>query len=454
MPLCVPSACLLLAGHLLCATSVAHAHTNTRPDEVAQGASIGRFAGDASLSDVAGLSAKDIWAVGQQNVWDTWRNHGVITHWNGVSWTDVAIRGDATGAGHLRSVAAVSPDEVWAVGDGHDGLPYVAKGSVDGFDRVNVPQFRVGDWLGAVAASPGRIVTVGSRNGKAFLAVGGGAGKGWTTRSGPDGIMYGVALAGKSGGWAVGDSGTQPLIMKLSGGRWKPMDLPEIEGGFLRDVYVQSRNRAIAVGGVYTGDDGTIAPLVLRWNGGKWSRERLRSGGKAAAGREVPAGRAELYGVTGDGHGRFWVSGYDPARPAEGLLLRRDGSRWTVIRGQAPPQEEGAAAADTAEERTVRLQAVAHVTDLTVAVGHVLDAKGRYSDLVERFGPPPGRADRPEQTDLAAGQRTAPSSHPESPGGPSPMRTTRVTKPPMKAATAAKTIHPSIAQPSIAASKR
>lgn len=403
MPLCVPSACLLLAGHLLCATSVAHAHT--RPDEVAQGASIGRFAGDASLSDVAGLSAEDIWAVGQQNVWDTWRNHGVITHWDGVSWTDVAIRGDATGAGHLRSVAAVSPDEVWVVGDGHDGLPYVAKGSADGFDRVNVPQFRVGDWLGGVAASPGRVVAVGSRNGRAFLAVGGDTGGSWTVRSGPGGTMYGVALSGKSGGWAVGDSGAQPLIMKLSGSRWKPVDLPTIKGGFLRDVYVQSRDHAIAVGGVYTGDDGEIAPLVLRWNGGKWTRERLRSAGKMPAGRKDPAGRAELYGVTGDGHGRFWVSGYDPARPAEGLLLRRDGSRWTVIRGQAPPREEKAATEERGEQgkRTVRLQAVAHVTDLTVAVGHVLDAKGRYSDLVERFGPPTGRTDRPERTDLAAG---------------------------------------------------
>ncbi|MFC0861071.1 hypothetical protein ACFHYQ_02045 [Sphaerimonospora cavernae] len=434
----------LLAGHLLRATPVAHAHTHVQPDEVAQGASTGRFAGDASLSDVAGLSAKDIWAVGQQNVWDTWRNRGVITHWNGVSWTDVAIRGDATGAGHLRSVAAVSPSEIWVVGDGHDGLPYVAKGSPGGFDRVDVPQFRVGDWLGAVAASLGRVVTVGSRGGRAFMAVSGGAGKGWTTRSGPDGIMYGVALAGKSDGWAVGDSGSRPLMMRLSGGRWKPVDLPEIKGGFLRDVYAQSRKRAIAVGGVYEGDDDTIAPLVLRWDGKEWSRERPRSDGKARSRGKTLPGQAELYGVTGDGDGTFWAAGYDPAHPAEGFLLRRSGSRWTVIRGQAPPQKGDVG------ERTVRLQAVAHVTGLTVAVGHVLDAKGHYTDLVERFGPPSGH---PDQTGRA-GHTTAPSSHPESVGGPSPMRTTRVTKPPMKAATAAKTTQPSIDQPSIAASKR
>lgn len=377
VPLCVLFAGLL-AGLLPRATSVAHAHagivraqTERGPsgNEVAQdaGSSTGRLQPDGSLSDVAGLSATDIWAVGQQNAWDFWRNQGIITHWDGSSWREVPIRGDATGAGHLRSVAAASSTEVWAVGDGHDGLPYVAKGTRDGFDRVGVPQLRTGDWLGGLAASSGRVVAVGSRDGKAFLLSSGGSAKGtaWKTGQGPAGAMYGVALAGRSDGWAVGDSGSGPLAMHLTGSGWKQADLPEIKGGFLRDVYADGRKRAVAVGGVYQRDGG-IAPLVLDWDGRHWKRVT------------PPERRAELYGVTGDGDGAFWISGYDPRHEAEGLLLRYDGSRWTTLRAPA-----------TTEERTVRLQAVAHVGDLTMAVGHSLDDKGRYTDLVERFGPPP-----------------------------------------------------------------
>ncbi len=369
VPLCVLFAGLV-AGHILRATPVAHAHADpnrpgadrqTAQKEVARQASSAKLQADGSLSDVAGLSAKDIWAVGQQDVWDFWQNRGAITHWDGTSWTEVDVRNDTTGAGHLRSIAAASANELWAVGDGHDGLPYVAKGNRDGFDRVTVPPLRAGDWLGAVAAASGRVVTVGSREGKTFMvATTGGS---WTTTQGPAGALYGVALSGRTDGWAVGDSGTRPLIMRLTSTGWKAARLPEIKGGFLRDVYAEGTKRAIAVGGVYDGGD-KIQPLVLQWDGKHWTRAGL------------PDRSVELYGVTGDGDGGFWVSGYDSRQPGEAFLLRYDGSRWSVLRGQGSD-----------EERTVRLQAVTHVGDLTMAVGHVLDTSGRYHDLVETFGP-------------------------------------------------------------------
>ncbi|MBP2702456.1 hypothetical protein JOL79_01415 [Microbispora sp. RL4-1S] len=397
VPLCV-LVVGLLAAHFLRATSVAHAHvvparasvkSSPSPDrdqtsgrgpsaaalsettsvladgEVAESGPTGRLQPDGSLSDVAGLSPSDVWAVGQQSAWDFWRNRGVVTHWDGVSWVEVPLRGDSTGAGHLRSVAAVSSGEIWAVGDGHDGLPYVARGSKDGLTRVGVPQLRPGDWLGGVAASASRVVAVGTRDGRAFMAASGGSAKGaaWTTDGGPEGSLYGVALAGRSDGWAVGDTGTRPLVMRLTADGWKEWDVPEIDRGFLRDVYAEGRKGAIAIGGVYDAD-GSIMPLVLTWNGRRWTRE------------DPPERHAELYGVTGDGAGTFWISGYDPAHAARGFVLRYDGSRWATLRGQVP-----------SKDRTVRLQAVAHVAGHTIAVGHVLDDADHYSDLVERVGP-------------------------------------------------------------------
>ncbi|WP_228644200.1 hypothetical protein [Microtetraspora sp. AC03309] len=359
----------LVAGSLLCATSVAHAHAEPgSPESDKQAArsrtSSAKLQADGSLSDVAGLSEKDVWAVGQQDVWDFWQNQGVITHWNGTAWTEVDVRNDTTGAGHLRSVAAAGKNDVWAVGDGHDGLPYVARGNRDGFDRLTMPQLRAGDWLGAVAATSGRVVLVGSRDGRTFAAAAGGPSwTTWDTVQGPVGALYGVALAGKSEGWAVGDSGSRPLIMRLTSSGWKLSHVPVVKGGFLRDVYVQSRKRALAVGGVYQ-RSGKITPLVLTWDGESWTREKL------------PIRQAELYGVTGDGDGAFWVSGFDPQRPGTAFLLTYTGSKWKVVYGDSVP------------DRTVRLQAVTRVGETTMAVGHTLDASDRYRDVIETFGSP------------------------------------------------------------------
>lgn len=175
-----------------------------------------------------------------------------------------------------------------------------------------------------------------------------------------------MALAGKGDGWAVGDTGGRPLITKLSGGRWKAVAAPDIPGGYLRDVYLDASKRALAVGGVYRRSGG-ISPLILSWNGKKWSRISL------------PGDDVRLYGVTGDRKGHFWISGVDMDRPGEAFLLRYDGHTVKTLRG---------ATADT--PRTIRLQSVTYLpaTGTVWTVGHVVDAQGRYTDVIERFGAP------------------------------------------------------------------
>ncbi|WP_248959395.1 hypothetical protein [Sphaerisporangium perillae] len=365
----------VLTGALTRATSPAHAHADPpRPHAAERGpaglfqeSTTARLQTDGSLSDVVGLSKSNIWAVGQEDVWEAWQNRSVITHWDGGTWTELGIRNDASNAGHLRSVAAASPREIWAVGEGHDGLPYVVRGDGSVFDRVSVPELGSGDWLGGVAAVPGRMVAVGGRAGKTLVATS--TAKGWTAVQGKaKGMLYGVALTRKGDGWAVGDDGTEPLIMRLAGNTWKPVTAPSVAGGFLRDVSMEGPKKAVAVGGIYH-DDGKISPLVLTWNGKRWRQV------------PVPDRYAELYGVTGDGKGHFWVSGYDPEHPGEAYLLRGAGSAWRLVRGETPTRP-----------RTMRLQAVTHVGDLTMAVGHVVDANDHYTDVIERFQPNTAKA--------------------------------------------------------------
>ncbi|TMR96074.1 hypothetical protein EJK15_25545 [Nonomuraea basaltis] len=331
-----------------------------------------RLAADGSLSDVLAISSSDVWAVGQQAIWDVWKNRGTIRHWNGTAWAEVSIR-DATAAGNLRGLAAAAPSDVWAVGDGHDGLPYLAHGDVTGFDRV-WPQERVaegmrqvlraGDWLGGIDAKPGKVVAVGSRDRQGLVLTG--QGNTWTVQEIKEkGSLYAVA-----GGFAVGDTGTEPLVVHYSGGSWKSMPLPSIPGGYLRDIQTDSSKRAVAVGGVYRGP-GDISPLVLTWNGKRWKRQAL------------PDSEARLYGVTGDGKGRYWMAGYDPARAAEPFVMRCEKGDCEIIRGDAKKGRS-----------SVRLQSVAYLAGKSTiwAVGHAVDTADRYTDVVESFAPKPAES--------------------------------------------------------------
>jgi len=317
-----------------------------------------RLAADGSLSDVLALSATDVWAVGQQQIWDVWKNRGTIRHWDGERWGEVPIR-DETGAGNLRAISAAGPGEVWAAGDGHDGLPYRARGDLGGFDRVRPQGLRSGDWLGGVDAADERVVAVGSRDGNGLIVS---WDKGtWAFQvTKEEGALYAVSDA-----FAVGDTGTEPLIMHYADGTWKAMPVPSVPGGYLRDIQVDTAKRALAVGGVYRGP-GEVEPLALSWNGKRWQR------------LAVPVETARLYGVTGDGKGRYWLSGYDTARATEPFMLRCEKRSCEPIRGRAADGRS-----------SVRLQAVTYLEGRQAvwAVGHAVDAKERYTDVVESFGP-------------------------------------------------------------------
>jgi hypothetical protein len=307
---------------------------------------------------VLAVSASDVWAVGQQEIWDVWKNRGTIRHWNGSAWSEVGVR-DGSASGSLRGLAATGASDVWAVGDGHDGLPYVAHGDVSGFDRVRPQGLRAGDWLGGVDAKPGRVVAVGSRERDGLILTG--QGNTWTvTETEEKGALYAV-----SGAFAVGDTGKEPLIMRYAGGAWKSMPVPDLPGGYLRDVQVDNAKRAVAVGGVYHGP-GQITPLVLTWNGKRWKQQAL------------PDTAARLYGVTGDGKGRYWMTGDDPGRAAEPFVMRCEKGDCEIIRGAAEK-----------DRSSVSLQAVAYLAGKgTVwAVGHAVDTADRYTDVVESFAP-------------------------------------------------------------------
>ena len=72
------------------------------------------------LAAVAAISTNDVWAVG------TWRNIGedfqtLTQHWNGTSWTIVPSP-NPSAESQLSAVAGVTGQDVWATGSGWDGV--------------------------------------------------------------------------------------------------------------------------------------------------------------------------------------------------------------------------------------------------------------------------------------------------------------------------------------------
>ncbi|HEY1654388.1 MAG TPA: hypothetical protein VGF86_04660, partial [Candidatus Tumulicola sp.] len=68
---------------------------------------------DTQLRGVAAISADDVWAVG----WTTFPNGTLIEHWDGAQWSVISSPSESDG--ELWATTAVSSTNVWAVGEGN-----------------------------------------------------------------------------------------------------------------------------------------------------------------------------------------------------------------------------------------------------------------------------------------------------------------------------------------------
>src|SRR5436309_4300002 len=71
------------------------------------------------LRSLAAVSAKDVWAVGTYGTEEFALT--LIERWDGASWSHVPSPSVAGYSNHLHAAAAVSPDDVWAIGGSHRG---------------------------------------------------------------------------------------------------------------------------------------------------------------------------------------------------------------------------------------------------------------------------------------------------------------------------------------------
>ena len=126
--------------------------------------------GDNFLSAVSGTGANDIWAVGRSRNPSTFRTSTLIEHWDGNGWSEVfgfGVQPESAAYG----VAAVSPQDAWAVGDG-GGLALIGRWGGSSWSVFPGPNV-TGRLLATTAITPCDVWAVGLRyeEGVGFLTL-------------------------------------------------------------------------------------------------------------------------------------------------------------------------------------------------------------------------------------------------------------------------------------------
>jgi hypothetical protein len=238
-------------------------------------------AGNNSLLGVAAVSTNNVWAVGKTVL----SAPPLIEHWNGTSWRIVKAPKQA---GFLNGVTAVSANDVWAVGEflNASGVFQTLIEQWNGHKWSVVSSPNVGtqnnELSGVAAVSANDVWAVG------FFEPGANVplqtltlhwdGTSWSVVSSPNvagtqnNELSGVAAVSANDVWAVGEfingSNVQTLIEQWNGTSWSVVSSPG--AGQLRGIAILSATDIWAVGSVLI-NFSVFQTVIEQWNGTSWS---------------------------------------------------------------------------------------------------------------------------------------------------------------------------------------
>jgi hypothetical protein len=266
--------------------------------------------GDANTLQAAVARApNDVWAVGNHGTQTSLPAHTLIEHWDGRAWSIVSSPDASSSGNTLDGVAALSRNDVWAVGSrdvGSDWAPLIEHWDGRGWKVVlPKPVLRKGE-LFTVALLSKRDIWVAGSGARSTLAMHWN-GRRWrmvTTPPKPapneeiSTTFYAVATTARNDLWAAGYVTVESLIAHWDGRRWTRIAHPplhDVGGGepALRGLAALSRNDVWAVG-----DNGSRA-IRLHWDGKHW-KARRGPGGVSLFG--ISALSPHYIWAVGDGH--------------------------------------------------------------------------------------------------------------------------------------------------------
>ena len=221
------------------------------------------------LVGVAALSRNDVWAVGSRAA----GARPLIAHWNGRAW---AIVQSPVLAGALNDVVALSAHDVWAVGSATPaGSPSPSEPLIihwDGAMWSVVPtDAATSGLLSITAASPTTLWAVGTGPPIRWTAGS------WQRVTGPE--SGSVTATSTSNVWAAGTDRFEPTVHHWYRGVWTTLTLPNTVTG--NDLYSINAVAAVSAAGAWSlerFDSGITVHVAIvdRWNGKKWADVLVR----------------------------------------------------------------------------------------------------------------------------------------------------------------------------------
>lgn len=300
----------------------------------------------SQLYGVAALSPNDVWAVGEYKNICCLPSRTLIEHWDGAKWSIVPSPSPETGSNSLQAVAAVSANDVWAAG-------------YYGSDNPNEPVLTlILHWDGAKwsqVPSPNPNRDIGYTNG-----------------------IYGITVVSANDIWAVGFSGNykqgfEPLILHWDGRSWNVQTAPKFStqeiGSTFYGVSAVSANDIWAVGlsRIPYGLEGAAdRALIQRSNGRKWS---------VVTNPYSYELYSTLYAVSAVSANEVWTVG---DKSGAALILYWNGASWKEV-----------PAADVTTSRNVLRAVDARTTGDAWTVGEfVIEGISGLKTLTERYSIP------------------------------------------------------------------
>jgi hypothetical protein len=310
-----------------------------------------------SLNAVAAVSSGDQWAVGSWAQFpDAYSFHTLIERWDAASGTWTVVPSPTLPLNSsLRGVAAVSPNDVWAVGGtDQSGDPYqtlVEHWNGTSWSIVSQASFP-GVLYGVVALGPNNVWAVGSENYPGRGLIEHWNGTTWTaTYLRFAALLRGAAAVGPREIWAVGQRygttnpfGDTTLTMRFNGRAWSvvkspnPLSGTDTDQNWLTAVSVVASKNVWAVGRFGNHDGGPLdQTLIEHWNGSRWRVVPSPNPGGSSVDND-------LWGVAAIRSGDIWAVGgvgafLDPQFSAP-LALHWDGSHWAQVGVSAPSAGE------------------------------------------------------------------------------------------------------------------
>src|SRR5581483_1172919 len=253
-----------------------------------------------TLNSVVALSASDAWAVGFQNSSNLNESRTLTLHWDGVSWRTIPSPNpgkcnQGNFGNVLTSVAAVSSNDVWAVGFTFpcNALLQPMTMHWDGtkWSVVATPKlpFNNNALNGVFALASDNVYAVGfqtASNGASLTLVEHWDGTSWTVMSSPNKNQTGNVLQSISGTspsdiWAVGDAvapnvPVRTLVEHFDGTQWKlvnspnPLPTGSLNQNVLVSVTAVSPTDSTAVGFILDSSFLRELTMVQHWDGVSW----------------------------------------------------------------------------------------------------------------------------------------------------------------------------------------